>query len=143
MEAKARKVFSLLIILYFSLYAISPLQHLEQGLDRGSFASLGNGSCINNAYGSPCDFVLSRIAQTEPYSSRILCFTARKGHSGYTFHVIKKSQIQTSVLSLVNPAYQGNGESKYFTNQAGLQLLSVFRFLASDNSPPFYSVHNA
>jgi len=144
MRPKIKVVLSLLIAVCFSLSSICPLYYSEQELNGDARAFSNIDGCLSNMLGLTADSTLSKHAPKEQCSKVALAIMLKKEHTiSGRGTITKKSRMQQSISPFIITFCRENSAFRYLTRQTLSHLHTEFCFFASDNSPPFYSLHQA
>ncbi len=139
MKSNKRIFLPLLIVVCFSLFP--PLHYYEQE-PGNSLAFSKSGTCLSNVRRFPSDSALFKDALKGTGPQGALTLMAKHVISDKNA-ISKKSRLQPSISPFIAFDYHYSNVNRYFTQQTISHLLTEFRFFASDNSPPFYSLNQA
>lgn len=130
-------VLSLLIAVSFLLSA--PLHY--SGQEYGCLLTFPkSGIWVSNARSLTGNFALFKDALKETGSQGAIILTAKRAIS-CTHSNTKKSRMQPSISPFIAFNYQKSSSARYFTQQIISHRCTKICFFASDNSPPFNSLH--
>ena len=145
MRARIKVVLSLLIAVCFSISLIYPIYYSERELDENVLTFSNGDGCLSNILGLTAKSApANKYAPEVPWSKVAFALIPNKGHTiSGTYTVAKKSRLQPSISPYIIPVCQQNNAFRCLTRLTLTHLHTEFSFFASDNSPPFYSLHQA